>query len=377
MKSAPDVALFSRSFRFLDVEFEVCSDTKPVVDLFGAALPLLEQSSLDGDPLRFVIQTKRGSLDKPTITFEDRSFAVHNSDLLVGIAYMRVMQEVYRRVESHILIHGAAVSKDGMGLIFPASSSSGKTTLAARLVMEGWDFLSDDLAAVDPGTGSMAPLPRSLGIRGGTRAMLGMENLKEIGRLPYISGGEKMLFDVESIRPGCIPSSARMSRLVLLNSSNGELLSSPIGSTLFLSADRPDGAFVDSLCALPGVESVDVKEGAFVELEIRHNRSGLFSEIESLADEKDVMIFERGGSEAPAIRFDGRPSMERINTIDASRELARNFLGGSRSRLLATRFNGSAASMIFELTGLLEEVECYRILTGDLEEMVRLLYTVI
>ncbi len=42
--------------------------------------------------------------------------------------------------------------------------------------MEGWDFLSDDLAAVDPGTGSMAPLPRALGIRGGTQALLGLEN---------------------------------------------------------------------------------------------------------------------------------------------------------------------------------------------------------
>ena len=41
-------------------------------------------------------------------------------------------------------LHGAAVSKDGVGILMPGKSGQGKTTLSIHLLDSGFDFLSDD-----------------------------------------------------------------------------------------------------------------------------------------------------------------------------------------------------------------------------------------
>ena len=377
-------ALFFQPFRFLDVEFEVVSDTPEIVGLFRAALSRLAVDRPLQRPLRFVVLADPLKRGIPVMDLDGSSFEVHRSDLLPGIAYMKVMQEVYRRVRSHLLVHGAAVCRDGAGIVFPASSSVGKTTLAVRLVMEGWGFLSDDLAAVDVETGEMAPLPRSLGIRWGTLSKLGLEGIVEVGRLPYVSGGEKRLFDVDSIRLDAVPAGCRFTRLILLTPPGpDEPVEQPEGAAaLSIVVDRVEPAFLEALRGLPGVEGVDVEEGHLVELTVEHESAPLAANLEGLAEAHHVMIFDRGPAKGPEKspegspdpRFDGTPTIDTVGTIDAARELAKSFLGGPRSGLLQDRFGGSAASMIFGIAGLLEGVPCHRMTVGDLDEMVRLVY---
>lgn len=48
-------------------------------------------------------------------------------------------------------VHAAAVSKDGQSYLFPAQSGVGKTTTAAYLAQEGFDFLGDDFVILHNG----------------------------------------------------------------------------------------------------------------------------------------------------------------------------------------------------------------------------------
>ena len=48
------------------------------------------------------------------------------------------------RSKDYFLIHAAALEEDGKGIIIPACTGSGKTTLALALVSGGFNFLSDD-----------------------------------------------------------------------------------------------------------------------------------------------------------------------------------------------------------------------------------------
>ena len=374
----PQAPLLSRSFRMLDVEFEVRSDSREIINLFGAALPRFAAQPLGVRPLRFIVLAHPGGQRSPVIDLDGRTFKVRRADLLPNVAFMKVMREVYTRVGSHLLVHAAAVARDKAGLIFPASSSAGKTTLALRLVMDGWSFLSDDLAALEPDTGSMTPLPRSLGIRHGTLVMLGLDGMDDVGRLPYITGGQKRLFDADSIRPGCVATGGRLSHLILLSLPDGGEGMRFRDGLFSIVVDRADEGFIADLLRIPGVEGVDVDGEDLIDLGIRHSSAALVEGLEGLAENHNVMIFDRKYEEVPAVpRFDGRPTLRPLGTAEAARELARSFLGGPRSKLLRERFGGSVASMVFELAGILEGVQCHRMTVGDLEEMVRLVYDVV
>jgi len=65
----------------------------------------------------------------------------------------------------YLVIHAAVVEQDGRALLLPAPPGSGKSTLCAGLVSRGWRLLSDELALLDPATGSIAPLARPVSLK--------------------------------------------------------------------------------------------------------------------------------------------------------------------------------------------------------------------
>lgn len=69
------------------------------------------------------------------------------------------------------LIHAAAVARGGIGLCFPAASGSGKSTLTAHLCGQGYQYLTDDLTALDA-SGEVLPLPIPMSLKQGSWTLL-------------------------------------------------------------------------------------------------------------------------------------------------------------------------------------------------------------
>lgn len=69
------------------------------------------------------------------------------------------------RVHTHLIIHAAVVERDGLAAILPAPQGSGKSTLCAALVNDGWRLLSDELALVRVSDGMLVPVPRPVGLK--------------------------------------------------------------------------------------------------------------------------------------------------------------------------------------------------------------------
>lgn len=64
-----------------------------------------------------------------------------------------------------ITLHAAILERDGHALIMPAPPGSGKSTLCAALMLEGWRLLSDEMALLDPATGLFTPSPRPVSLK--------------------------------------------------------------------------------------------------------------------------------------------------------------------------------------------------------------------
>ena len=72
---------------------------------------------------------------------------------------------VSTQAHQYLIIHAAAVEKNGLAAILPAPPGSGKSTLTAGLVLSGWRLLSDELTLIDLRTGLIQPLPRPISLK--------------------------------------------------------------------------------------------------------------------------------------------------------------------------------------------------------------------
>jgi hypothetical protein len=72
----------------------------------------------------------------------------------------------------YLIVHAAVVEKSGHALLLPAPPGSGKSTLCAGLVSRGWRLLSDELALIDPASGSIAALPRPISLKNASIAVI-------------------------------------------------------------------------------------------------------------------------------------------------------------------------------------------------------------
>ena len=73
-----------------------------------------------------------------------------------------------------LILHAAALSLDGRGVLLPGPPGSGKSTLAGALVAAGFDYLTDEAAAIDTETLEVAPYPKPLSLSAPVARLLGV-----------------------------------------------------------------------------------------------------------------------------------------------------------------------------------------------------------
>ena len=72
----------------------------------------------------------------------------------------------------YLIVHAAAVERNGLALLLPAPPGSGKSTLCAGLVFRGWRLLTDELALVLPATGQIIALARPISLKNESIAVI-------------------------------------------------------------------------------------------------------------------------------------------------------------------------------------------------------------
>ncbi|HEX5418280.1 MAG TPA: hypothetical protein VFZ25_21705 [Chloroflexota bacterium] len=72
----------------------------------------------------------------------------------------------------YLLLHAGVVAFEDQGIVLPAASGHGKTTLTAALIASGFQYLSDEVAVLDAQTHHLLPFAKSLYIRSGARDAL-------------------------------------------------------------------------------------------------------------------------------------------------------------------------------------------------------------
>lgn len=72
---------------------------------------------------------------------------------------------VSSQINTHLIIHAAVIERSGYAAIMPAPPGSGKSTLTAALIQEGWRLLSDELTIIDIENSLVQPFPRPVSLK--------------------------------------------------------------------------------------------------------------------------------------------------------------------------------------------------------------------
>lgn len=93
---------------------------------------------------------------------------------VVAMLQWRCNRETIDRVhEPYLALHAGCVARDGRAVLLAAPQESGKTTLTTALMQRGFDYLTDEAACIDRGTGQLAAYPKALSIDRGSWPLFG------------------------------------------------------------------------------------------------------------------------------------------------------------------------------------------------------------
>jgi hypothetical protein len=106
-----------------------------------------------------------------------------------------------------VLVHASAAAHAGTALVLPGPMGAGKSTLVAALVRAGLDYLTDEVVAIDPGSGLVRPYPKYVSLAGDPAAAA-PEAVRE-----YL--GDTSLVAPDALRPGAVAREPASPRVVV------------------------------------------------------------------------------------------------------------------------------------------------------------------
>lgn len=86
-------------------------------------------------------------------------------DDLLMVTIWNIWRTFATATRDFLLLHSGAVARDDRALLMPAPMQSGKSSLTLALVGQGYSYLSDEYAALDPVTGRDYPVQRPIALR--------------------------------------------------------------------------------------------------------------------------------------------------------------------------------------------------------------------
>jgi hypothetical protein len=372
--AVPDEAApYGDVYRFFGRDVSLRSDVPEILTLFKAIYRRFWVGHSAGAEAPFYMIAGDRPFGQPAVVADGRLHLIDAPELLIGYAYTCILNAILAQVDTHFVIHGGALSVDGRGILLPANSGLGKTTLVLALVKRGCQFLSDELIAIRRGSRCLDPFPKSLGVRHESLPLIGDLDLSDQTRLPLAGGLAKWMVDIEHVRRGSVGGPCPGKYLLVLTTSPEEDRPDSEG-VLYLVLDKVNEALLADLRAIVGVRSLLLRTGRAFPI-LRFDLEGkafVLPEIEDTCDRHQALVLDTLLGEEKRPDFQVAPQLIPIRKSEAAMALLRRFRGGYRSMLLQ-QGQGSVLRLFLELLDVVKDMKCYYLVVGRLGEMVDLI----
>lgn len=123
--------------------------------------------------------------------------AMSSSGAIAMLAW--ALNQVAITTPHHVVLHAGCVARHGAGVVLSAPMEAGKSTLVTALVGDGWDYLSDEIAAISLADGRLHPYPSPIALDPGSFPLF--PALKP-ATAPSLGDAATWLLRCETVRPG-------------------------------------------------------------------------------------------------------------------------------------------------------------------------------
>ena len=131
------------------------------------------RSKLDFESIPVWVYVQERDADQPAPEysyFRDDVLRKKERSLAALFEYLRwdIHALVPERARDYLFLHAGAAARNGRALLLPGPPEAGKSSLVLALLQRGFDYLSDDVGAIDPVTGRVYPFQKRIGVREST-----------------------------------------------------------------------------------------------------------------------------------------------------------------------------------------------------------------
>ncbi len=154
-----------RNYKIFDFSFSLSSDSSQTIRLFDLVYRNFRQKDGLSASFSFEVFSENGKKSVPHLKVKEKIYPFHGFNSLESQCFKLITDEIYRKIDSHVWIHGGGVAFQNKGIMVLGDSGTGKTSLILKLLSSGFKFLSDEVISVEKKTGMMVPFLRSVGLR--------------------------------------------------------------------------------------------------------------------------------------------------------------------------------------------------------------------
>lgn len=360
-------AVFYDIYHFFGVAIAMKSDQKEPLDWFRQLYPRfrMEKADRKADATYYMMVKTPNA---PLVIAEEASGRkvkmLEDKDALSFYAHLFAFNYIAAHLKSHFLLHGAAVSRNGMGVVIVGNSYAGKSTLTLELVYRrGFKFLSDDQVALNRTTHQIDPFPRSIGIREHTLTLFDHLEYEQVE--PHtIAGGERKWFvDFSKITENRIGASCHLKSLVFLVKDLEESKAEKDHEEhIVLVVDHVNDTLLEKLRRSAKTEVIQHRHLSSCDAVSFYAKTEAISALalERLCESCGVWLLDMRKHNSVKPNYQVTPKLQKIPHSIATFELLAALQSDFRAKPLQT---------YMELAGMIADVECYRLSIGKLDEM--------
>lgn len=143
------------------------SAASPVVDFYSHLFGAFEPVGTFDDSFA-VVGTDAPDVDPFELWHNGSLLTSGSSPLSFATALVAELNRSVAELWPGAVCHAGCVSKRGRAVLLPADPESGKSTLTLGLVVAGFDYLTDEGAAVHPGSARIEPYPKPVSLDPGS-----------------------------------------------------------------------------------------------------------------------------------------------------------------------------------------------------------------
>ena len=260
------------------------------------------------------------------------------------------------------------VAKGGKATLLTADSGGGKTTIVLALVQRGYHFLSDELAPLTREGGYIDPFPRCLRLRPDFHQLLGLSEPPQHTPVWF----DKYLLDIEMLKQGSLGTRSNIANVVII-AENVNKSSETVqrDNEMGVFVNRLDTDLIAAVRKIPDIFKVwQSTELGYPVLRFQaEKRMHVLSEVEEICKENGILIMDI--SKRPLIppSFSEPVRLVEIPRSQAVFELIHQFQPGHKSKIISDTYQDQASQLYIELAGKLDNVGCYQLIPGALNDM--------